>query len=119
MANFHDKFMEQLEARLAYIEKNKNALVEAWVAQHGFAADECTLVQETMPTGQLRIWVERRGESEELKRYREREPLVDRLLSAARDAALCMAGDGIKHSVQDVHDAVDAVNRFDLAPPRR
>ena len=41
--------------------------------------------------------------------------MVERLLSAAKDAALCMEGDGFKHTVKDVHDAIAAVEEFDLS----
>jgi len=59
-----------LAKRLAFVNANREALLEAWVAQHGWHPDECMLMQQDMGDGRLRMWVEKRGEFEELKRLR-------------------------------------------------
>lgn len=57
--------------RLRAIAGREEALVEAWVAQHGWKPDESCIVRQDMPDGSIRMWVEKRGEFDELKRLRE------------------------------------------------
>ena len=37
-----------LAKRLAFVNANREALLEAWVAQHGWHPDECMLMQQDM-----------------------------------------------------------------------
>lgn len=41
------------------IGRNREALIEAWVAQHGWRPDECHMVTQQMQDGTTRIWIER------------------------------------------------------------
>lgn len=47
-----------VEAKLAFIDSNREALLEAWVAQHGWMPDECVLVQQQDGMN-VKMWVER------------------------------------------------------------
>lgn len=80
---FQEKLTEAVDARLRAIAGREEELVEAWVAQHGWKPDQCMLIRQDMADGTIRMWVERRGDFDELKRYREREPLVQALRDAA------------------------------------
>lgn len=48
-----------IDEKMDFISKNKEALIEAWVAQHGWKPDECILVQkdEGLVT---KFWMERK-----------------------------------------------------------
>jgi hypothetical protein len=78
--DFHKKLMASAQERLRLIAGNEEKLVEAWVAQHGFKPDECEIVRQDMLDGTVRMWVAKRGEFDELQRFREREPLVQAVL---------------------------------------
>jgi len=82
---FQQKLTDAVNARLRVIAGNEERLVEAWVAQHGWKPDETQIVRQDLQDGTMRMWVEKRGDFDELKRYREREPLVARLV----DIVLC------------------------------
>lgn len=79
------KLHAAVSAQLNFIQANKEKLVQAWVAEHGWNPSECCLMQQDMQNGTIRMWVEKRGEHDELQRFREREPLVQALVKAVDD----------------------------------
>lgn len=60
-----ESLFELAKAKADYIIKNQEALLEAWVAQHGWLPDECVLVIREERTSDftthMRCWVERKG----------------------------------------------------------
>jgi hypothetical protein len=106
--NFHKKLMAAAQERLRVIAGNEEKLVEAWVAQHGFKPDECEIVRQDMQNGTVRMWVAKRDEFAKLRRFEEREPLVQSLLALSdlmRDAPVALV------------ESVNRVRDFVLQPP--
>ena len=71
--DFGKRMREHLATRVAVIAANRERLLEAWIAQHGWNPDECLLMVQDMSDGNVltqRIWIEKRGDFEELKRLR-------------------------------------------------
>lgn len=57
--------------RARFVEAHKEAICEAWIAQHGFTPEECALMYQTLENGNIRVWIEKRGEFDELRSLRE------------------------------------------------
>jgi len=102
-------------ARLAhekarYIAPNKEALVEAWVAQHGFKPDESCLVVQDAGDGTTRVWVEHRPTppAKETAACPERslwERTIDRLKVAS-------ARTGYDHEAEIHNEALDNLVKY-------
>jgi hypothetical protein len=86
MTDFSEKLHAAVRERLEFIERNREALLEAWVAQHDYKPDECAIVQQDMGDGTIRTWVEKRGEFEELQHYRDRKQSIDALVAVSAEA---------------------------------
>jgi len=113
---FDELFKKAVQERADFIVRNKELLIAAWVAQHGWHPDECTLIQQDMQDGSIKMWVEKRGEFEELKRFREREKLVQRLLrKIAPDDPLTNEAPS-PHWARAVEQLARDVESFDLNP---
>lgn len=105
MTDFNQRISELMRERLAFINANREPLVEAWIAQHGFNPDGCELVQQDMGNGTIRMWVEMRGEFAELQGFRVRERLVQDLLRTLEDR-------GNDYWLKDVTEAQRALREF-------
>lgn len=77
---FSKAIRDHLDERMAYIERHRATLLEAWIAQHGFAPDETMLVTEERPESVKCTYVQRTGDAAELAWFREREPKLQAAL---------------------------------------
>jgi hypothetical protein len=102
--DFSKMLSKAVEDRLRFIGSNEERLVEAWVAQHGWKPDECQIVRQDMQDGTVRMWVEKRGDFDELQRFREREHLVQAALQDAKGYS----------QFEDLHELVTKALDFDL-----
>lgn len=68
--DFQKTIEKAIKERVDFIARNETALIEAWIAQHGFNPDEMQVVRQDLPDGTIRMWVERRGEFAALQRAR-------------------------------------------------
>lgn len=82
--DFQRLISQAVQERTNFIFRNREAVLEAWVAQHGFNPDECVLMEQDMGDGSMRVWIEKRGDFDELRAFRARE---DRLQLAAHEYA--------------------------------
>lgn len=79
IADFSEWIKHAVKERARFIAGNEETFIEAWIAQHGFKPDEMQIIRQDMPNGSIRIWVERRGERDELMRLRAKLARVETL----------------------------------------
>jgi len=49
---------EAVAAAIRDLNQHKEEYVRAWLAKTGLNPDQCMLVQQSMPDGSIRLWVE-------------------------------------------------------------
>lgn len=108
-----------LDERMAYIERHRETLLEAWIAQHGFAPDETMLITETRPDTSVECtYVRRRGDAAELAWFRKREPLLTKLLETLAAGELYDPEGGGDFCPEDVTRDARAVREFKIGGDR-
>lgn len=116
---FRTAMRKLVAERLAYIEKHREALLEAWIAQYGFSPAETALIIETGPDGVECAYVRRTGDVAELEAFREREGHVHDLITYATSALAKL--DSLNRYVREdlltgLRGSLDAVRGFKVKP---